>query len=135
MELIEAASRCDARDEATDALRELEERTVAAGTEWAMGMLARSRALLDGGGGADALYVEAIKNSMPMFSPDGVMDADGAQAVRTLLAGSMEKVREAHFDLSKTYTNDFIEIFNRGTTTVDFSATNYSIQYLSLIHI
>jgi len=60
VELIEAASRCDARDEATDALRELEERTVAAGTEWAMGMLARSRALLDGGGGADALYVEAI---------------------------------------------------------------------------
>ena len=28
-----------------------------------------------------------------------------------------------------TYTNDFIEIFNRGTTTVDFAATNYSIQY------
>jgi uncharacterized repeat protein (TIGR01451 family) len=30
-----------------------------------------------------------------------------------------------------TYTNDFIEIFNRGTTTVDFSVTNYSIQYTS----
>ncbi|HEX5702834.1 MAG TPA: Calx-beta domain-containing protein [Pyrinomonadaceae bacterium] len=30
---------------------------------------------------------------------------------------------------SATYTNDFIEIFNRGTTTVDFSATNYSVQY------
>jgi uncharacterized protein (TIGR03437 family) len=28
-----------------------------------------------------------------------------------------------------TYTNDFIEIFNRGTTTVDFSATPYSVQY------
>jgi NitT/TauT family transport system substrate-binding protein len=55
-----------------------------------------------------ALYVEAIKNSMPMFSPDGVMDADGAQAVRTLLAGSMEKVRNASIDLSRTYTNDFI---------------------------
>jgi NitT/TauT family transport system substrate-binding protein len=59
-------------------------------------------------GDDDALYVEAIKNSMPMFSPDGVMDADGAQAVRTLLAGSMEKVRNASIDLSKTYTNDFI---------------------------
>ena len=44
----------------------------------------------------DALYVEALKNSMPMFSPDGLMDADGAEAVRTLLAGSMEKVRGAH---------------------------------------
>jgi uncharacterized protein len=28
-----------------------------------------------------------------------------------------------------TYTNDFLEIFNRGTTTVDFAATNYSLQY------
>jgi uncharacterized repeat protein (TIGR01451 family) len=30
-----------------------------------------------------------------------------------------------------TYTNDFIEIFNRGTTTVDFALTNYSVQYES----
>lgn len=30
---------------------------------------------------------------------------------------------------SATYTNDFIEIFNRGTTTVDFSITPYSVQY------
>lgn len=30
---------------------------------------------------------------------------------------------------SATYTNDFIEIFNRGTTTVDFSLTPYSVQY------
>lgn len=28
-----------------------------------------------------------------------------------------------------TYTNDFIELFNRGTTTVDFSVTPYSVQY------
>jgi NitT/TauT family transport system substrate-binding protein len=56
----------------------------------------------------DALYVEAVKNSMPMFSPDGVMDAAGAQAVRTLLAGSMEKVRTTQIDLSQTYTNEFI---------------------------
>ena len=30
---------------------------------------------------------------------------------------------------SATYTNDFIEIFNRGTTTVDFALTPYSVQY------
>lgn len=28
-----------------------------------------------------------------------------------------------------TYTNDFIEIFNRGNTTVDFAVTPYSVQY------
>ena len=30
-----------------------------------------------------------------------------------------------------SYQHDFIEIFNRGTTTVDFSLTNYSVQYAS----
>ncbi|HXT61421.1 MAG TPA: hypothetical protein VN696_00155, partial [Pyrinomonadaceae bacterium] len=30
---------------------------------------------------------------------------------------------------SSTYTNDFVEIFNRGTTTIDFSVTPYSVQY------
>jgi NitT/TauT family transport system substrate-binding protein len=61
----------------------------------------------------DALYVEAVKNSMPMFSPDGLMDAAGAQAVLTLLAGSMEKVKAAQIDLSKTYTNEFMRTDGR----------------------
>jgi NitT/TauT family transport system substrate-binding protein len=56
----------------------------------------------------DALYVDAVKNSMPMFSPDGAMDATGAEAVHALLAGSMERVKATRIDLSKTYTNEFI---------------------------
>jgi sulfonate transport system substrate-binding protein len=56
----------------------------------------------------DALYVEALTASMPMFSPDGVMATEGAEVVRTLLAGSMDKVRTATIDVSKTYTNEFI---------------------------
>jgi NitT/TauT family transport system substrate-binding protein len=56
----------------------------------------------------DALYVEALKSSMPMFSPDGRMPAEGTEVVRTLLAGSIEKVRAASIDVSKTYTNEFI---------------------------
>ena len=59
-------------------------------------------------GDDDAIYVEALKASMPMFSPDGMMARDGADAVRTLLAGSLEKVRLATIDVSKTYTNEFI---------------------------
>ena len=43
-----------------------------------------------------------------MFSPDGTMDLKGAEAVKTLLAGSMDKVKTADIDLSKTYTNEFI---------------------------
>lgn len=30
-----------------------------------------------------------------------------------------------------TFTNDFIELYNRGATTVDFSITPYSVQFLS----
>jgi NitT/TauT family transport system substrate-binding protein len=56
----------------------------------------------------DSLYVEALGHSMPMFSPDGVMAADGAEAVRVLLAGSMEKVRGASIDISTTFTNEFV---------------------------
>jgi NitT/TauT family transport system substrate-binding protein len=56
----------------------------------------------------DGLYVDALKASMPMFSPDGSMPAEGTEVVRTLLAGSMEKVRGATIDVSKTYTNEFI---------------------------
>jgi NitT/TauT family transport system substrate-binding protein len=56
----------------------------------------------------DALYVEALRNSLPMFSVDGYMDADGAGAVRTLLSESMPKVRDAKIDVSKTYTNELV---------------------------
>jgi NitT/TauT family transport system substrate-binding protein len=59
-------------------------------------------------GDDDAVYVEALTHSMPMFSPDGVMDADGAEIAHTLLAGSMDKVRTATIDMSKTYTNEFV---------------------------
>jgi DNA-binding CsgD family transcriptional regulator len=62
VELIEAAARSDAFDVASDALCQLEERTRAVGTDWALGMLARSSALLSDGEAADALYRDAIQH-------------------------------------------------------------------------
>jgi NitT/TauT family transport system substrate-binding protein len=56
----------------------------------------------------DALYVEALRSSRSMFSTDGAMSADGAAAVRELLSASMEKVRNASIDVSRTYTNELI---------------------------
>jgi DNA-binding CsgD family transcriptional regulator len=60
-ELVEAASRSGAHADAADALRQLEGRTSAAGTDWALGILARSRALLSEGRAADDLYRESIE--------------------------------------------------------------------------
>lgn len=61
VELIEAAARSNSHDAAAEAVRELEARTVGAGTDWALGVLARSRALLATGAAAESLYLESIE--------------------------------------------------------------------------
>jgi DNA-binding CsgD family transcriptional regulator len=60
VELVEAGARTGAVDEAANAFGRLEERTGAAGTEWALGVQASSRALLSDGQDAESLYREAI---------------------------------------------------------------------------
>ena len=61
VELIEAGTRADAAGEAEAAVRRLEERAVAGGTDWALGVLARSRALVGQGPTAERLYRESIE--------------------------------------------------------------------------
>ena len=58
VELIEAGVRSGRSEEATAALDRLSERSQAAGTEWALGVEARCRALLSG---AEPLYQESVE--------------------------------------------------------------------------
>ena len=59
-ELIEAAVRCGKPERARRAFEQVQETTHAAGTDWALGIEARSHALLSDGDEAEELYQEAI---------------------------------------------------------------------------
>jgi DNA-binding CsgD family transcriptional regulator len=60
-ELIEAAARAGDPEAGAHGVAVLAERTRASGTDWALGIEARSRALLSSGQAADDLYREAIQ--------------------------------------------------------------------------
>jgi DNA-binding CsgD family transcriptional regulator len=61
VELIEAAVRSGKAEVAGDELGRLSEMTAASGTDWALGVEARSRALLSDGEAAERLYRQAIE--------------------------------------------------------------------------
>lgn len=61
VEMIEAAVRCGSSDDALETLDQLTEMTRATGTDWALGIEARSRALLSDTGEAEELYRAAIE--------------------------------------------------------------------------
>jgi sulfonate transport system substrate-binding protein len=61
-----------------------------------------------------ALYLAALKNTMPMYSQNGMMDPKGAQAVLAVFSQSVPEIAKANIDLSKTYTNRFVEQANKG---------------------
>jgi DNA-binding CsgD family transcriptional regulator len=65
VELIEAASRSGRTERAAEAFDVLRESTRASGTPWALGVEARSRALLSRNEAAEALYREAIDLLQP----------------------------------------------------------------------
>ncbi len=55
-----------------------------------------------------ALYIAALKNTLPMFSETGMMDPKGAEAVLAVFAQSVPAIANAKIDLSKTYTNKYV---------------------------
>jgi NitT/TauT family transport system substrate-binding protein len=56
-----------------------------------------------------ALYVNALKNTLSMYSETGRMDPKGAAAVLAVFSQSVPAIAKAHIDLSKTYTNKFVD--------------------------
>ena len=62
-----------------------------------------------------ALYLAALKNTLPMYSTTGKMDPKGAEAVLAVFSQSVPEVAKAKIDLSKTYTNRFVDQANSKT--------------------
>lgn len=54
-------------------------------------------------------YLAALKNTIPMYSKTGLMDPKGAEAVLAVFSGGSEVVAKANIDVTKTYTNKFVE--------------------------
>ena len=60
-------------------------------------------------GGDKAAYIQALTDSMKMFSPDGKMQSGAPEFVLSVLKQFNDAVQKApSIDLSKTYTNDFV---------------------------
>ena len=59
--------------------------------------------------GDKPLYVQAIKNSLPMYSPDGRFARAGAETAYSVLKAFDPDVRNAKIDLAATYTDRFVE--------------------------
>ncbi|MBI2715535.1 MAG: ABC transporter substrate-binding protein [Rhizobiales bacterium] len=60
------------------------------------------------------LYIAALKNTLPMYSQTGRMDPKGAEAVLAVFSQSSPDVAKAKIDLSKTYTNKYVEAAGKG---------------------
>jgi len=54
-------------------------------------------------------YLAALKNTIPMYSETGRMDPKGADAVLAVFSESSPEVAKANVDVSKTFTNKFVD--------------------------
>jgi len=54
------------------------------------------------------LYVGALKASLPMFTKDGKMPADGPDTVLKVLSAFNPSVKGKHIDLARTYSNEYV---------------------------
>ena len=61
------------------------------------------------------LYLAALKNTIPMYSPTGKMDPKGADAVLAVFSLSSPDVAKANIDVTKTYTNTFVDRVRKTT--------------------
>jgi NitT/TauT family transport system substrate-binding protein len=63
------------------------------------------------------LYLAALKNTIPMYSETGKMDPKGADAVLAVFSVGSPEVAKANIDVSKTFTNKYVDQASKTTGT------------------
>ncbi|MEI9803391.1 MAG: ABC transporter substrate-binding protein [Pseudolabrys sp.] len=58
-------------------------------------------------------YLDALKNTIPMYSTTGKMDPKGAEAVLAVFSQSSPEVAKANIDVTKTYTNKYVDAIGK----------------------
>ncbi|OEV13343.1 ABC transporter substrate-binding protein [Streptomyces nanshensis] len=59
--------------------------------------------------GGKELYAKSIKNTLPMFTEDGVMPSDGPATVERVMKAFNPNLKNTSVDLEKTYTSEFVD--------------------------
>lgn len=59
--------------------------------------------------GNKSMYLLALRNSMGMFTPEGLMPANGPKTVLSVLETFNPQLKASHIDLAATYTNQYVE--------------------------
>jgi DNA-binding CsgD family transcriptional regulator len=133
-ELIEAAARSSNLELACDALRRLTETTQASGGDWALGIEARSRALVSVGEVAESLYREGVER---LARTRGAINLARAQLVygewlrrENRRVDAREQLRAAHNMLSQCGADAFAERARRELLATGETARKRSVETL-----
>jgi len=113
VELIEAAVRSDQPQSAAEGLDRLADRTQASGSDWALGLEARSRALVTPGPAAESLYQEALQRlaraSVPPYLARAQLVYGEWLRRRNRRLDARRQLRAAHDTLSRIGAEAFAD--------------------------
>ena len=131
VELVEAAVRCDRPQAAHEGLDRLAARTQASRSDWALGLEARSRALVTPGPAAEALYQKALQRLARAAVPPYLARAQLVYGEwlrrRNRRVDARDQLRSAHDTLSRIGAEAFAERARR-----ELTATGETVRKLTV---
>jgi DNA-binding CsgD family transcriptional regulator len=137
VELIEAAVRSDQPESAAEGLDRLAVRTQASGSDWALGLEARSRALVTSGPAAEPFYEEALEYLAraalaPYLARAQLVYGEWLRRQNRRL-DARRQLRAAHHTLSRIGAEAFAERARRELTATGETVRRRTVQTRDLL--